>query len=152
MLLFFGKIVYEKEKKESFLQKEKVKTGNIEHKNKICINNFKINLNKGVSKFENYDTIVENKKMKLFSNFYLPVEIEKTTNEEFIVEEKNYQIEELKEKIAFELDKELEDEYQLSNYKEQNKNREVITASDTDGLTVKVIYEIQEEIGTKQTN
>lgn len=134
------------------MQKEKIKTGNIEYKNKICINNFKINLNKGVSKFENYDTIVENKKMKLFSNFYLPFEIEKTTNEEYIVEEKNYGDEELKEKIAFELDQELENEYQLSNYKEENKKREVITTSDTDGLTVKVIYEIQEEIGTKQTN
>lgn len=103
------------------MQKEKIKTGNIEYKNKICINNFKINLNKGVSKFENYDTIVENKKMKLFSNFYLPFEIEKTTNEEYIVEEKNYGDEELKEKIAFELDQELENEYQLSNYKEENK-------------------------------
>lgn len=148
----YGKITYEKEKKESFLQNKKVKTGNIEHKNKICINNFKINLNKGVSKFENYDTIMESKKMKLFSNFYLPIEIQKTTNEEFILEEKNYQEEELKEKIVLELEEELENEYQLSNYKEENKKREVVAIPDTDGLTVKVIYEIQEEISKKVTN
>lgn len=143
----YGKITYEKEKKETFLQNEKVKTGNIENKNAICINNFKINLNKRVSNFENYDTIMENKKIKLFSNFYLPIEIQKTINEEIILEEKNYNEEELKQKIIIELEEELENEYQLSNYEEKNKKREVIITSDTDGLTVKIVYEVQEEIG-----
>lgn len=143
----YGKIMYEKEKKEDFLQNEKVKTGNIEFKNKICINNFKINLNKGVSKFENYDTIIENKKMKLFSNFYLPIEIEKSTNEEVRMEEKEYGEEELKEKIVLELEEELENEYKLSSY--ENKTKDIVATSDADGLTVKLIYEIQEEIGVK---
>lgn len=148
----YGKITYEKEKKESFLQQEKIKTGNIEQKNKICINNFKINLNKGVSKFKNYDTIVTNKKIKLFSNFYLPLEIEQITNEEVVLEDKIYEEEELKEKILAELEKELEDEYQLSNYDEEHKNKEVETTSDADGLTVKLIYVIEEEISVKSTN
>ncbi len=147
----YGKIICEKEKKESFLQNEKIKTGNIEHKNKICINNFKINLNKGVSKFQNYDTIMESKKMKLFSNFYLPVEIQTTTNEEFIVEEKKYGEEELKEKIIKELEEELEKQYQISNYKDENKKREIVVTPASDGITVKVIYELQEEIGRKTT-
>lgn len=145
----YGKIIYEKEKKENFLQKEKVKTGNIEYKNKICINNFKINLGKGVSKFENYDTIMASKKIKLFSNFYFPIEIQKITNEEIILEEKEYKEEELKEKIALELETELENEYQLSNYKDENKKKEVVANSDASGLTVKLIYEINEEIGIK---
>ncbi len=147
----YGKITCEKEKKESFLQNEKVKTGNIEHKNKICINNFKINLGKGVSKFQNYDTIMESKKMKLFSNFYLPIEIQIATNEEFIVEEKNYEEEELKKKIVEELEEELENQYQISNYKDENRKREIVVTPDSDGITVKVIYELQEEIGRKTT-
>lgn len=142
-----GKIVYEKEEKENFLQNEKVKTGNIEHKNKICINNFKINFNKGVSNFENYDTIIASRKIKLFSNFYIPIEIQKITNEEFILEEKQYQEDELKEKIVLKIDEELENKYQLSNYKDENKKKEVVANSYGDGLVVKVTYEIQEEIG-----
>lgn len=51
-----------------------------------------------------------------------------------------------------ELEEELENEYQLSNYKEEDKKREVVATSDTDGLTVKLIYEVQEEIGIKLTN
>ncbi len=148
----YGKSIYEKEKKESFLQNQKVKTGNIEHKNKICINNFKINLNKGVSKFKNYDTIMETKKIKLFSIFYIPIEIQKITNEEFKIEEKYYQTEELKEKIISELEAELENEFHLSNYKEENKKRDIVTNSNTNELTVKLIYEIQEKIGIEKTN
>lgn len=67
-------------------------------KNEICINNFKINLNKGVSKFENYDTIITSQKVKLFSNFYLPIEIKKVTNIELVNQPKTYSEEELKEK------------------------------------------------------
>lgn len=145
----YGKIICEKEKKENFLQNEKIKTGNIEHKNKICINNFKINFGKGVSKFQNYDTIMESKKMKLFSNFYFPIEIQTTTNEEFIIQEKRYEEEELKNKIVAELEEELENQYQISNYKEENKKREIVVTPDSDGITVKVIYELQEEIGRK---
>lgn len=148
----YGKSIYEKEKKEGFVQNQKVKTGNIEHKNKICINNFKINFNKGVSKFENYDTIMETKKIRLFSIFYIPIEIQKTTNEEFKLEEKSYQEEELKEKIVSELESELEEEFHLSNYKEENKKRDIVTNKDTNELTVKLIYEVQEEIGMEKAN
>lgn len=146
----YGKSVYEKTKREDFLQNNKIKTGKFEYKNKICINNFKINLNKGVSKFENYDTIMETKKMKLFSNFYIPFEIQKITNEEFVIEEKKYNEEELKEKIIAELDEELENEYKLSDY--ENKKKDVVVTSDSNGLTVKLIYEVQEEIGSEVTS
>ena len=145
----FGKIMFEKEKTDSFLQIEKIKTGNIENKNKICLNNFKINLNKGVSKFEKYDTIVASKKVKLFSNFYFPFEIEKITNEEYKLEEKNLTEEELKEKLIIELEEELENEYQLSNYNDEYKEKEVIVTPNNLGLNVKVIYTVIEEIGEK---
>ena len=85
--------------------------------------------------------------MKLFSNFYLPIQIEKITNEEVIMEEKNYEEDELKEKIISELEEELENEYGLSSYKDENKKRDVVVTSDTNNLTVKLVYEIQEEIG-----
>ncbi len=145
----FGKIYYQKEKKETFVQNEKIKTGNEEQKNEICINNFKINFNKGVSKFENYDTIISSKKIKLFSNFYIPIEIKHITNVEIENRMKTYSEEELKEKIQKELEEELEKEYKISEIDEKNKKREVITNTEDDGITLTLMYEIQEEIGIK---
>ena len=146
----FGKIYIEKEKKEEFVQNVTTKTGNEEKKNEICINNFKINLNKGVSKFENYDTIISNQKVRLFSNFYLPIEIKKITNIELKYEQKTYTELELQEKIENQLEQELENEYQISKYEDKNKTREVVVNPEDNGLRVKLIYEIQEEIGIKE--
>ena len=89
--------------------------------------------------------------MRLFSNFYFPIEIQTTTNEEFFIEEKKYEEEELKEKILKELEDELEVEYQISNYKEENKERKIVVTPSSDGITVKLIYELQEEIGKQTT-
>lgn len=146
----FGKNCYEKEREEKFMQNETVKTGNEEKKNEICINKFKINFNKGVSKFENYDTIITSQKIKLFSNFYLPIEIRKTTNIELANEPKTYSEEELKSKIEKELDEEIEKEYEISKYEDKYKKRDVIVNPKEDGLSVKIIYEIQEDIGIKK--
>ena len=145
----FAKILYEKEKKEWFVQNVKNKTGNIEEKNEICINNFKIIMNKGVSKFQNYDTITSNKKLKIFSDFYLPITINKVQNVEYINEKKIYTEEELKNKILTELEMELESEFEISKYDENNIIRNVYTDADEDGLTVKLVYEVQKAIGTK---
>lgn len=145
----YGKIYFEKEKKELFVQNEKVKTGNEEQKNEICINNFKINLYKRLSNFENYDTIRASKKIKLFSNFYIPIEINKITNIEIKNERKTYSEEELKSKLEKELEEELEKEYKISNYDEKNKKREVVVNNEADGIVLKLIYEIQEKISTK---
>ena len=51
----YGKISYEKSKKESLIQEIEKNTGNEEKKIEINLNNFKIILPKGVSKFENYE-------------------------------------------------------------------------------------------------
>ena len=146
----FGKNCYEKEKKEEFVQNETVKTGNEEKKREICINKFKINFNKGVSKFENYDTIITSRKVKFFSNFYLPIEIKKITNVEIINQPRTYSEEELKIKIEKEIDEELEKEYQISKYEDKYKKRDVEVNPENNGLKVKVIYEIQEDIGIKK--
>ena len=146
----YGKILYEKTKKEKYIQYEKCKTGNVEDKNEICINNFKINFGKRVSKFENYDTISSNKKICFFTNFYLPVFIKNTKFIEFENKEKYYTEEELVEKIKQELKEELEEEHHILQYDENDKfeNQEII--SEEDGITVKLIYEVQEEIGLKE--
>lgn len=145
-----GKFYYQKEKFETFEQYQKIETGNREEKKEIYLNNFKINFNKGVSKFENYDTISSSKKIKLFSDFYLPIEIKNNTNIEFVKETKSYSEEELKDKIINELEKELESEYKLSQYIDEFKKREVIVNKEKDGLAIKLIYEVQEEIGRKE--
>ncbi len=41
------------------------------NKYSVKINNFEINLPKGVPKFQNYDTIETSKKLKLFSDFFI---------------------------------------------------------------------------------
>ena len=142
-----GVIYLEKEQKESYLQNKKVETGNVEIKREICINKFKINLNKRLSNFENYDTIYSNNRIKLFSNFYLPIEIRKATNKEIRNELIEYSENELKDKIVKELEEELENEYNISQY--SNKTKEIETVPEQDGMLVKLIYEIKEEIGTK---
>ena len=60
----------------------KSRTQNQETKYSIRVNNFLINFYKTLSKFEKYDTIEEIKKVKIFSDFYLPIEIIKKTNYE----------------------------------------------------------------------
>lgn len=54
----------------------------MEKKYAININNFRINLYKRLSNFEKYDTIYATKKLKLFSNFYIPVELIECNNSE----------------------------------------------------------------------
>lgn len=145
-----GKIYYEKEKFETFIQEVEEKTGNEEKKIEIYIHNFKINFNKGVSKFENYDTIRTNKKVRLFSNFYIPVEIVKIQNIELEKSYKKFSEEELKNKIEQELSQKLEEEYEISKYQTDDVKKDVIVEKQENGLKVKVVYEIHEKIGTSE--
>ena len=90
-----AKVWYSKKEKFYLEQEIQVPTGATEEKYTLNLNNFKINLYKTLSKFKNYDTINENKKLMLFSNFYLPIEIIKTTNYEYEKQMKTYTEEEL---------------------------------------------------------
>lgn len=91
-----AKVWYSKTERIYYRNDIKEYTKNEENKYSVKINNFKINLYKTLSNFENYDTIETEKKVKIFSNLYLPISIIKTTNKEQINVERNYNLEEAK--------------------------------------------------------
>lgn len=114
-----AKVWHTKHKKFLYNTTEKEETGNLENKYEIKINNFKINLYKKLSKFKIYDTIEAENKIKIFSDFYLPISIVKKTNKELVEKQKEYSLEEIKtlgiEKIQKELDEEIEDKNSIVN-------------------------------------
>ena len=142
-----AKVWHTKSKKIPYNVTERKETGNIENKYKIKINNFEINLSKRLSKFEIYDTIVMENKFKIFSDFYLPISLIKTTNKEVKEEQKNYEIEEAKnlgiEQLQDELNNEIEN-------KEKIVNKIINTYEKEDGVEVYVTYEVLEDIGTNE--
>lgn len=105
-----AKVWHTKSKKVYYQQEEYVQTGNEENNYGIKLNNFKIFFPKRVSKFELYDTISTEKKLKLFSNLYLPISIIKITNKETQKTEKTYSLEDAIETGKQELEEELENE------------------------------------------
>lgn len=142
-----AKVWHTKSKKIPYNTTERTETGKIENKYKIKINNFEINLSKRLSKFEIYDTIVMENKFKIFSDFYLPISLIKTTNKEVKEEQKNYEIEEAKnlgiEQLQAELNNEIEN-------KEKIVNKIINTYEKEDGVEVYVTYEVLEDIGTNE--
>lgn len=142
-----AKVWHTKSKKMLYNTTERTETGNIENKYKIKINNFEINLAKRVSKFQIYDTIDAEKKIRVFSDFYLPISIIKTTNKELKEDEKSYNIEEAKELGIEELERELDKE--IDN-KEKIINKNIKTYEKEDGVEVYVTYEVLENIGTNE--
>ncbi len=142
-----GKVWYTQKERIYFKQQKKEQTGNVENKYSLNINNFKINFNKGVSKFKNYDTIETNKKVKLFSNFYLPIELIKITNTEVNITDITYTLEEAKN-IGIEKAKQ-----ELNNKIENLDNILSIQINDSqtsEYIEVEVTYEMLENIGTKE--
>ena len=142
-----AKVWYTKHKKILYNTTERRETGNIEEKYQIKFNNFKINLYKTLSKFEIYDTIETENKFKLFSDFYLPISINKITNKEVEEVQKKYSLEEAKnigiQELEEELDKEIED-------KDKIVNKNINTYENEDGVDVYVTYEVLENIGTNE--
>ncbi len=140
-----AKIKYYKSER-IYLNQEKLKdTGDEEKKFQIKFNNFQINFYKTLSKFKIYDTIYTEKKLKVFSNFYLPISVVEITNKEQVKEMQKYNKEE-----AIELGKE-----QLSRAIEKdiaNKENILETKVDTieheDSVEVCVTYEVLENIET----
>lgn len=138
-----------------YTQKEKIElkqvnfkhTGIEENKYSVSINNFRINFYKTLSKLKNYDTIEEIKKIKLFSDFYLPIEIIKTTNYEQVEESVEYTVEEAKQ-VAIDRAKQKLDE-QIES-KENIINTYINYTQKDEFVEVEVIYEVLEEIGTKE--
>ncbi len=142
-----AKVWYTHKTRVYFKQTEKTRTGNEEKKYTININNFEINLYKKLSNFENYDTIKEQKKLKLFSNLYLPAGLTISNNYEVVNNDITYNQEEAKEiginKSKEELDKNLQN-------KENLLNTYINTYQNDEYVDVEVIYEVKEIIGTKE--
>ena len=141
-----AKIWYSKKEKVFLKQQIQVPTGATEQKYTLNINNFKINFYKTLSKFENYDTINESKKLMIFSNFYLPIELIKKTNYEYKYEEKTYTEEELIQVTQEKIEKELEKEIVQ---KENIVNKQTNIYPNEDYIEVEVICEVLENIGSK---
>ena len=142
-----AKIWYTKKEKAMLKQQIPVQTGNEEKKYSIKFKKNQINLFKTLSKFEKYDTINENKKIILFSNFYLPIEVVKITNKEYVLQDVTYTNEEQTQILTEKLIKEL-----LEEIGEQKNivNVNVNTYSQDETVEVEVTYEVLENIGVEQ--
>ncbi len=140
-----AKIIYSQNEKIYKKETKKQKTGNINKKYAIKINNFKINFYKKLSKFEKYDTIVSNKKVELFSNFYLPIEFIKYTNYEEIEVTEEHTEEDAKRIGTADLEEKLDS---MISGEVVDKQTEV-TENDR-YYDVKVTYTVIENIGTKE--
>lgn len=92
-----AKVWYTDNVKIYYNQEVKEQTGNSESKYGLKINNFQINFGKKLSKFKFYDTIDTTNKLKIFSNLYLPISLEKTTFQEYENKPIKYDKEQAKE-------------------------------------------------------
>ena len=141
-----AKVWYSNEIEEKFIQDEKVETQNKEKKYAITLNKNTINLYKRLSKFEKYDTMETKNKIKIFNNFYLPIEFKKITNYEYKIVQREYTEEELQEKILEELEEQMKNQIEGKEIVNRNFNVE----KTEDGLKIKLIYEVIEKIGIEQ--
>ena len=122
-------------------------TGNEEDKYGIKFNNFQINFTKKYSKFKIYDTIETENKIKLFSDFYLPISIVKTIYKEQEKIEKTYSVEEAKNIGIKQLEEKLDGKIENKN---NIVNKNINTYEQADGVLVYVTYEVLENIGTNE--
>ena len=142
-----AKVWYTEYKNVSYNATERKETGNYENKYTLKINNFKINFHKGVSKFKIYDTIETENKFRIFSDFYLPISVIKTTNKEIEEIQKKYQVDEAKNIGIQDLEKKLDSE--IEN-KESIVSKNVNTYEKEDSVDIYVTYEVLENIGTNE--
>lgn len=141
-----AKVTYTQNEKIYKKETKKEKTGNSENKYAIKINNFKINFYKTLSKYENYDTMYTSKKIKLFSNFYLPIEIIKYTNYEVTNTEITYNEEQAKDEGTKRAEEKLNS--LITNVDSAEKQ---VSVTDMGSFyDVKVTYVVTENIGTKE--
>jgi len=142
-----AKVWYTKKIRSGFTREITEQTGEIKNKYWVKINNFKINLYKTLPNFENYDTINETNKIKLFSNFYLPIEINKTTYVEERKVSVTYGIEELKQILI----KELEQQFSDEGIDKLNVINKVVNVYKVDNaLELEMTYEVLTDIGTEE--
>lgn len=141
-----AKVSYKTLEKVYLKETKKVETGESENRYSVKINNFQINLLKTLPKFQKYDTIEENKKLKLFSNFYLPLEIIKYTYKEYEEQLVVHSFEEAKQ-IGIDRAKESLQE-ELAG--KEILDKQVKVTSELEYIEVEVTYEVKENIGIKE--
>lgn len=142
-----AKVWYTKKELIPFSVTEKRETGRKENKYKIKFNNFEINLSKRLSKFQIYDTIDAENKIRIFSDFYLPISLVKNVNIELEEYDKKYSVQEAKDlgikTLQEKIDKQIAD-------KEKIVNKVITTEEQEDGIEVIVTYEVLENLGTNE--
>lgn len=143
-----AKVWYTKRKKSNFTREVIKETGNKKNRYSIIFNNFKINLYKSLPNLEKYDTINEEKKLKLFSNFYLPITIQKETYKELYSENITYGIVELQNLLI----SELEEEFEKDNINKEHVTNKIVNLYQIDENTIEIelTYEVLENIGTEE--
>ena len=141
-----AKVWYVKEAELPLKQEYFIETGETEKKYQININEFKINFNKSLPKFEKYDTIEAVKKVKLFSNYYIPIEIKTITYKEQKKKYKEYTVEELSNELQNKLKQELLTENKISE-KEVIEYIPNVTEMEN-SVKVKMTCVVKEKIGT----
>lgn len=143
-----AKVWYTKKIKTGLTREITEQTGDIDNRYSININNFQINLYKSLPKFENYDTINDIKKIKLFSNFYLPIEINKTTYVEKNKSKITYGKEELKNILIREIEQQFIDE----GIDKLNVTNKIVNIyeNEKDTIELEMTYEVLEQIGIEE--
>lgn len=142
-----AKVWYTKNIKSGSTREIREETGNKKEIYSINMNNFKINLYKTLPNFENYDTINETNKIKLFKNFYLPIAINKTTYVEKKTNKITYGKDELKGLLITELEKEFEDE----KINELNVINKIVNFYEKDNtIELEMTYEVKCNIGVEE--
>lgn len=142
-----ARVWYTKSKKIEYKTTEKEETGRIDTVYAMKINKFKINFPKKLSNFEIYDTIETENKVRIFSNFYLPISVIKIINKEQKLVDKTYSIEEAKELGTQELEQELMEEIKDI---EKIVNKNINVKENNDSIEITVTYEVLENIGTNE--
>ena len=141
-----AKVWYTTTERVYLKETKKVETGETKNSYSVKINNFQINLPKSLPKFQKYDTIEENKKLKLFSNFYLPFELVKYTYKEY---EEKLLIHSFEEAKQIGIDRAKESLQEKIDGKEI-LDKQVKVRTETDYIEVEVTYEVKENIGIKE--
>ncbi len=142
-----AKVWYTKNKTIKYKSVEAKETGNQEKKYGIKFNNFEINFNKGVSKFNFYDTMISEKKFQIIANFYLPISIVETTYKELENTETTLTFEDAKQLGIQQLEEELNNE--IEN-KDTIVNKNINAYEKEDSAEISVTYEVLEKIGTNE--
>ena len=141
-----AKVWYSQKISVPLKQTKKIKTDKEENKYSVKINNFQINLHKSLPNFQKYDTIEENKKLRLFSNFYLPLELVKYTYKEY---------EEVVVVHSFEEAKQMGIDKAAETLKENIEGKKVLdkqvqVKAEAEYIEVQVTYEVEENIGMEE--